>query len=109
MANVTTHGRNTVTITGLDADWAWNDDGGFDTSMGLKVSSIQFNPGAANDVMIIRDGGIDATALLNTNPLTTVDPMIKYFNPPRWVRPVIDISDCTLGAAGDAEVIIDYV
>lgn len=109
MANTTTHGRGTVQITGLDADWLYSTNGGFDANMGMCVSAIEFVPSTANDRMIIHDGGIDAAPIFDSGLVTTVDPVIKYFNPPKWTRPVIDISDCTLGTAANAKVIIDYV
>ena len=109
MANVTTKGRGSVTITGLDADWAYTTDGGFDADIGMKVSSIQFNPSAANDVMIVHDGGIDAAEIFDSGPAGSTAPIFKNFDPPRWIRPWIDISDCTLGTPANAKVIIDYV
>lgn len=109
MANTTLHGNGIVQITGLDADWRWDDDGGFDSIQGLKVQSIQFNPSAANDVMIVRDGGIDAAPLLDSNPTGTAPVEQTFENGGKWCKPVIDISDCTFSNAANAKVIIYYV
>ena len=110
-ANTTTHGRGTIVITVLDAaDWHYDTstDGGFDTDIGMLVSSIQFIPSAASDRMIIHDGGIDGASIFDSGVTGGVAPIFKNFDPPRLVTPVIDITDCTLGTTG-AAVIIDYV
>lgn len=105
-ANTTTHGRGTIVITVLDAvDWVCSTDGGFDR---MVVSSIQFIPSAASDRMIIHDGGIDAAVIFDSGVTAGVAPIFKNFDPPRWVRPVIDQDDCTFGSTGQS-VIIDYV
>lgn len=109
MANTTTQGRGTVQIIGLDADWSYYTDGGFDEDIGMFVSSIQFNPSAASDIMIVHDGSIDAAEIFNSGPAGGTAPIFKNFDPPRWVRPFIDISDCTLDTAANAKVLIDYV
>jgi hypothetical protein len=107
MANVTTKGRGIITITGLDADWLYTTDGGFDSEVGLMCKSIQFNPGAAADRMIIRDGGLDSAKVFDSGPAAGTVPIVEYLDG-KWVRPVIDISDCTLGAGtlANCEVII---
>ncbi len=109
MANTTVKSRATIQITGLDADWTWDTDGGFNTFHGVRVSSIQFLPSAASDVMIVHDGGVDGADIFNSGPTVGTSPLYKNFDPPVLLRPVIDISDCTLDSAGDAKVIIDYV
>lgn len=109
MANTTTVGRGTIVITGLDSDWSYSTDGGFDSDIGCKVSSIQFLPSAANDIMQIHDGGVDGALIFDSGPAGGTAPIFKNFDPPRWVRPVIDISDCTLGTAANAKVMIDVV
>ena len=108
-ANTTTLGRGTIVITVLDAvDWEYDTDGGFDSDIGIKVSSIQFIPSAASDRLIIHDGGVDAANIFDSGVTAGVAPIFKNFDPPRWVRPVIDQSDCTFGSTGQS-VIIDYV
>jgi hypothetical protein len=108
-ANSTTHGRGSVTIAVLDAeDWEYDTDGGFNANIGMLVSSIQFIPSAASDRMIIHDGGVDAAEIFDSGVTAGVSPIFKNFDPPRWIRPVIDQDDCTFGSTGQS-VIIDYV
>jgi hypothetical protein len=109
MANVTTQGRGTIVITGLDADWTYTTDGGFDAGIGCLVSSIQFLPSAQNDIMQVHDGGVDGALIFDSGPAGGTAPIFKNFDPPRWVRPVIDITDCNLDTEADAKVIIDIV
>ena len=109
MANTTTKGRGTFEITGLDDDWMYTTDGGYNAEIGIMVSSIQFIPSAAADRMLIHDGGVDAAVIFDSGPAGSTAPIFKNFDPPRWIRPVIDISDCTLDTAANAKVIIDYV
>ena len=106
MANTTTENGRVIEITGLDADW----QGSVDTSMSrMKIESIQFNPSAADDVMIIHDGGLNNASLMDVTCQNVYDQRVKYFHPPVWADPVIDISDCTLGTAANAKVIITIV
>ena len=108
MANTTTVKNRIVQITGLDVDWHWNvelpDFSGLDA---ISVRRISFRPSAANDVMIIHDGTIDGVSVFEVKCAADTDDRIKYFNPPERMAPVIDISDCTLGVAADAKVIIE--
>ena len=56
-ANTTLMGAGSLTITGLDADWLWSSH--FTATNGYpngpKIKSIQFNPSAANDIMIVHE------------------------------------------------------
>lgn len=108
MANTTVQSRNTIQITGLDADWLWDTEfSEIAASLGgMWVRSIQFNPSAANDVMIINDGGIDGPSIFDVKCTADTDQRVKYFDPPLYCAPVIDITDCTLGTAANAKVII---
>jgi hypothetical protein len=107
MANVTTVGTNQIQITGLDADWSWEDDTDF--IAGIWVRSIQFLPSAANDIMIIHDKTIDGADIFNTGPTGGTAPILEPEGIPVKMYPVIDISDCTFTTAANAKVIIDYV
>ena len=108
MANTTTHGRGTLTITGLDADWLYTTGGGFNADVGMKLQSITFKPSTVNDVMVIHDGSIDGAVIFDSGTTAGDDPLVKYYDG-TWRRPVIDISDCTLGTAANAAVMIDYL
>ena len=107
--NTTTHGNGTVTITGWTAeDWEYDTDGGFDSNIGIKVSSIQFIPSQASDRMVVHDGGEASADLFDSGLTAGVAPIFKNFDPPKWARPWIDYTDIVVGTTG-AKVIIDYV
>ena len=107
---IVTDQNQVITITGLDEDW----DASTETeTMGLlrngilKVWMVVFIPGATDDRMIIRDGGIDAAEFFDAGPQAdSYDARVKYFIEPLEVNPVIDISDCILGTAANAKVMI---
>jgi len=99
----TTIKGNIIEITNLDADWYGNVDADIHE---MKISSIQFNPSAVDDIMIIHDGSLDGATLFKAKCEDVYDQRVKYFNPPIWANPVIDISDCTIASPNNAEVII---
>lgn len=106
MANaaVTTLGGSfvQVTYTGAGLDWSYL----FSNSPfpdGMKVYSIEFNPGAANDKLVVNEGGNDGASIIHVECVDENDDKIKYFHPNgRWMKPYIDLSDCTFGAGADA-------
>lgn len=110
MANATTKVGLFIEITGLDADWTLANCGvaALNTKQKILVKSIQFNPGAANDVMIIRNGGIDATPVFRCKCTGDTDNRLRYYGTKGvLMAPVIDITDCTLGAAANSSVMIE--
>ena len=57
--------------------------------------------------MIIRDDGIDAAEFFDPGKQADdYDGRVLYFREPLEVNPVIDITDCTLGTAANAKVMI---
>ena len=120
MANTTKLTNRSITITGLDADWTIPNDLADHIKTGLRVKSIGFDPGAANDRLVIKAGKgsqLTATDVLATNTtaggsattaatifdvtVTAVtDQRIKYFDGSEQMWPFIDISDCTLATSG---------
>lgn len=107
MANTTTITGKQILITGLDADWLWGTAIG---STAARLRSITFIPSAANDRMIVHEGGIDGAELFDTGIVSGTDARTKYFGDNGfWCNPVIDISDCTLSAAANAKVILEVV
>ena len=106
MSNTTTMNGPIITITGLDADWLWNSDTVF--TNGIKVHSIRFHPSGANDIMIIHDHGIDGAEIFSVKCSGDTDDRVQYYNG-AWLRPVIDITDCTLSSAAAAKVTIHVV
>ena len=110
MANTTTTDGNFIEIT-LDGstDWRWDADmdAFFRIPTGVMIRSIGFKPSAANDVMVIRENGVDGAAIFSVKCADTTDDRVKYFNPPRKIRPVIDATDITLGTAANARVYLE--
>ena len=107
---VVTDQNQVITITGLDEDF---DASTATETLGLlrngvlKVWMVVFIPSATNDRMIIRDNGIDAPEFFDPGIYSDAyDSRVLYFYEPLEVNPVIDISDCTLGTAANAKVMI---
>ena len=109
MSNTTTINGNVIEITGLDADWYVDNDLA-NLSAGLIIDSIIFKPSAANDVMVIKnskDGTETDPEIVNWKVGGDTEEQVWY-NKALGARyyPFIDISDCTLGTAANARVII---
>jgi len=112
MANTITYGNGTLKIVpDGSADWLYSDDGLFPN--GMNVVSIQFCPSAQNDVMIVHDQGIDGVEMFNSGIAPGTTPIIKYYpslnGHGKFMKPVIDISDCTLSTPGNAAIFIEYI
>lgn len=110
-ANVTDKAANgkIITITGLDTDWWSTKPGpnGLGTPGDLEIEKIIFYPGATGDIMIIHDGAIDSEEVGYLGTCADVYDRIEItFETPKKCQPVIDISDCTLGTAANARVVI---
>lgn len=108
-ANTVTSGAGTIKIVpDGSTDWLWNTNGGFSNSPGIKVYSIQFNPSAANDILILHNGGIDDIAIFDSGPAGGTAPIIKYYPGGKYIRLVLDASDCTFDTAANASIYIEY-
>lgn len=98
-ATVTPTGANPVgriiEITGIDADWIWTTT--YPASKGIKVVSIEFWGGAANDVLVIKENSAAGAILFKRKTPDTDYSSIKYFFG-STIHPVIDYSDCTLSS-----------
>jgi len=117
MANTTKITHNSLQVSGLDADWTIPGDlPGFSTS-GIRVKSIKFHPGAADDEIVIKAGkGSQKTAaeviattatapeIMRSKSVSDADQRVEYFNQGDNIWPFIDISDCTLSTAGAATI-----
>ena len=96
MANtVNEHGR-VVEITAMDSDWTGRQE---------KLQSIQFNPGATNDILVVKNGSDSGPIMFKTTADSDSDEVIKYYHGVA-VRPVIDYSACTLSQGH--EIIVIY-
>jgi hypothetical protein len=113
MANSTIMNGGFIEIsldTGGASDWIWNDTSthGATTpiSKGMReldtwmVKCIYFIPSAANDVMIVRNGGIDNAPVFHVKVADTTDQRRAVYHPYSRMAPVIDASDCTIGGSG---------
>jgi hypothetical protein len=96
-----------VSITAIDADWAWSDTFG-STSDGIYIEWIAFKPGAASDAMSISDGLATGPEIFPSVPRDSVNSgQIIYYNG-RKMRPVIDYSDCTLTAGHSVTILLAH-
>jgi hypothetical protein len=98
-----------ITITTLDADWAWTDTftSGVEYSAGIKIISIQFNPSATDDICVIEEASDAGPCLFYVKCLDTYDQRIKYYRGAR-LKPVFDLSDSTITTAANASIQITY-
>jgi len=106
-ANTTTPGEKCITIV-FDGttDWYSTKEG---YPNGLDIWCIVFYPSATDDIMIIHDDGLDTWEPFESGlSADKYDKSVLYFPPRTMVKPVIDISDCTLGTAANAKVKIYF-
>lgn len=110
-ANTTLYADGTLKITpDGSTDWTWKsgmEDGGVSPA-GIIVYSIQFNPSAANDILILHNGGVDAVEVFNSGPAAGTAPIIKYFPGGKRIKLVLDASDCTFDTAASAAIFVEY-
>ena len=86
------------TVSAIDADWTWTDD--FEQHVfarGMPLWAVVFKPGAADDVLSLKNGDAAANKIFPASALTTVDPLIQYYGG-NILKPFIDFSECTLSA-----------
>ena len=111
MSNTTAVKGNFVTITGLDANWTLATDmPGFATS-GLRVKSIEFNPGAASDTITVRNVGASSATVFKVSCTDANDQKVKYFDGPGGIGqqmwPYIKIADASLSSAALCDLKIE--
>lgn len=83
-------------ITVNDADW---------TGPKRVLDSIQFNPAAADDEIVVKNGDADGAVIFQAKASDAYEEQIKYFDT-RPLTPFIDVSECTVGST--FEVIVIY-
>jgi len=110
MANTTTFDGNFITIV-PDGSTDWTTSGTYASGNGvgitwLKVRSIQFSPSAGSDALVVHDGGIDATEVFNVSCQNANDQKVRYYWG-QWMRPVIDVTDCTFGTPASCKILIE--
>jgi len=108
MAITTTVGRNLLTIKWSDAaaDWVYTTEVP-QFGPGIKVKSIQFNPSAASDKLVIRDGSLTGPIRFDVTCADVTDQRIKYFGG-QWMQPYIESTEVTFGTVANVEVIIEF-
>ena len=105
-ANTTDPAEKLITITGLDEDWYGTNVG---YPNGIELWAIIFYPSATGDRMIIHDNGLDNDEIFDSGIVADQNDRTVFYCPPKmFVKPVIDISDCTIETATSAVVKIYY-
>jgi len=87
MANTVTTEGHFIEVSAMDSDY---DFGEFS-----RISSIQFNPGAAGDTLVVKNGSATGPKMFYAVCTGTDDQRIIYYFGTRC-RPYIDYSECTL-------------
>ena len=106
MANTTLVTGKFVQITGLNADWVW----GTDIASRLanrRVRSIQFAPSTIGDILRVRNATVTGATVFYAKCAAVTDHLVKYYGQSAGCQPCIKISECTLGTAANAIVLIE--
>lgn len=88
MANTTSSSGFVTNISEMDSDW---------TGEYASLQSIQFNPGATSDVLVVKHKDASGPIIFKTTADSASDEVIKYFHEV-GLQPFIDYSACTLSA-----------
>jgi len=95
-----------VMYSGSGADWNHSTDGGFKN--GMWVKSIQFHPSAQNDRLVVNEGSIDGASIVDFKCTdATPDDKIKYFEGGSFMKPYIDLTDCTFGTPTSVKIVFE--
>ena len=97
MANTINTSNPVVNITVVDEDW---------TGEQRPLQSIQFNPAASGDVLVVKDGDASGPVIFKTTADGASDEVIKYFHGVSF-KPFIDFSACTVSSSLFVIVIYD--
>ena len=113
MANEVTYTnqKQAITITGLDANLAGDNDdlNGLLTNDVLSIYRIVFYPSAVGDQLIMRDGALDGSPFFDSGVIAGyVSPISIPFpmDDPLDVNPYIKLSECTFDTASDCKIMI---
>ena len=106
-ANTALRSDGTVVISSIDSDWLWTDIFSSATS-GMRLVSIRFNPGAADDRCVIKAGSDTGIALFDSGKcVDEYDPRIEYYHG-AIRRPVLDFSAGTYSSGSTVTFEFDY-
>ena len=103
-ANTVTLTDNVITISAIDSDWTWTDTLSRMTA-GVKVVLVRFNPGAANDRLVIKQGTAAGAELVNLLATDTEARLQYLFG--ATVKPMLDYSDCTLSSGAKVTIVLE--
>lgn len=84
-------------ISGIAADWDYNSSKPANWPARPRINSIQFDPGAADDILLIKERDEGGPQRFYANCENTYDQRCKYYHGTRVV-PFIDFSECALSA-----------
>lgn len=88
----------TIEITDLTSDWDYGTDKPASWPDYPRISSIEFHPGAANDLCIVRNHKEAGVRRFSSNYADSQsDSRIKYFHGAR-IDPFIDYSECVVSS-----------
>lgn len=87
---------NFVNITSVSADLSHENI--FAKSEEVKIKSIEFIPGAANDIISIKNGSDSSASICKLGSGVAAESAVKYFGKGQYMRVLIDFSECTLTA-----------
>ena len=104
-----TNGGIQVMYSGTGADWNYATATPFYARSGYICRSITFHGSAINDVCIINEGGDDGASHVHWQLSAATDDRVKYFSPPKHIRPHIDLSDCDYTDPTVVKVTFDLV
>lgn len=84
-------------ITGIADDWEYRNDKPSSWPDHPRINSIQFDPGAADDVLVVNEQKAGGPQRFFAKCQDTYDQRCKYYHGARML-PFIDFSACTLSA-----------
>jgi len=99
--------EGSVTISSIDSDYTFATTFPNSTS-GLRMVSIRFNPGAADDICVIKNGSDTGSELFNSGKcVDEYDVRIEYYNS-MIRRPYLDFSAGTYSSGSTVTFEFDY-
>ena len=98
MANTVTRNGPIIALSAMDSDWDWLDTlTGTSYASGVNLMSIQFQPGAADDILIVRNASLTGAPIVAWKCADEYDYKVYYCHGTKY-KPYIDFSECTLTA-----------
>jgi hypothetical protein len=90
--------EGTLELSNIDADWDFSTQRPSKWQVNPRISSIEFHPGAANDLLVVRHGSVGGVRRFFSNYADSQsDSRIKYFHGSR-VIPYIKFSECVFSS-----------